>query len=214
MYASQTPIDLTLPIKPDMLCYPGDSPPRLHRLSSLDKGDALTASELSIGCHIGTHVDAPAHFVHGGLTVDQLPAKHFFGPAIVVDLTSCVRIDVGEVDKIRIPSGHHLLLKTANSALLHANDFSESYVHVTREAAEFLVKSEPLSVGIDYYSLDPFGGPKYPAHELIAEKGLPAFVCLDLQSVAEGEYCFSAFALPVLGAEGLPVRALLWPRSA
>jgi kynurenine formamidase len=38
---------------------------------------------LSIGCHIGTHVDAPAHFVRGGLTVDQLPAKHFFGPAIV-----------------------------------------------------------------------------------------------------------------------------------
>ena len=38
MYASQTAIDLTLPIKPDMLRYPGDSPPRLRRLSSLDKG--------------------------------------------------------------------------------------------------------------------------------------------------------------------------------
>src|SRR2546430_16819514 len=36
--------------------------------------------------HYGTHLDAPAHFPPGKTTVDQIPAKQLFGPAVVIDV--------------------------------------------------------------------------------------------------------------------------------
>ena len=56
MAASET-LDLTLPIDDQLVLYPGDPIPKLHRLSSISDGAALTASSLEIGCHVGTHVD-------------------------------------------------------------------------------------------------------------------------------------------------------------
>jgi arylformamidase len=213
MLNAQAAIDLTLPIGPNMLLYPGDSPPALKLLSSLERGDALTASELVMGCHVGTHVDAPAHFVRGGLTVDRLDKKHFFGPAIILDLTSRARVELQDVENESIPTGHHVLLKTRNSALLRESSFTSDYAYVTPEATKHLLEREPLSIGIDYYSLDPPAETDFPAHRMVAEQGLPAFVCLDLASVKAGTYFFTAFALPITDVEGIPVRALLWPSS-
>jgi len=38
--------------------------------------------------HYGTHLDAPIHFPPGKTTVDQIPAKQFFGPAVVLDVSA------------------------------------------------------------------------------------------------------------------------------
>src|SRR5258707_6344466 len=38
--------------------------------------------------HYGTHLDAPIHFPPGKATVDQIPAKQFFGPAVVLDVSA------------------------------------------------------------------------------------------------------------------------------
>ena len=47
--------------------------------------DALPlVSGLSMSCHAGTHVDAPAHFLAGGAGVDALPLDVLIGPAWVV----------------------------------------------------------------------------------------------------------------------------------
>ena len=40
--------------------------------------------------HFGTHVDAPAHFVPGGWTVDQIPVLRFVRPAVRIDLRAQV----------------------------------------------------------------------------------------------------------------------------
>ena len=54
-------IDLTVPLGPDTPLYPGDPPPEATLLSDIGSGDPVTASKLSLGAHIGTHVDLPAH---------------------------------------------------------------------------------------------------------------------------------------------------------
>src|SRR5258708_32332479 len=35
--------------------------------------------------HYGTHLDAPIHFPPGKMTVDEIPARKLFGPAVVLD---------------------------------------------------------------------------------------------------------------------------------
>ena len=81
-------IDITLAMGPHLPVYPGDTPPVVRRLTSHAQGAPLTSSEIVLGCHLGTHVDAPAHFIGGGRSVDGLDLRHFYGPARVIEFTS------------------------------------------------------------------------------------------------------------------------------
>jgi arylformamidase len=129
-------IDVSLPITGDMLLYPGDHAPVLRQLASLKHGDRLTLTELTIGCHVGTHVDAPAHFIHDGPTVDQLDREHFAGPATVLDLTGRTVITRGDLEQRSLPGSRHLFLKTDNSLLLKSNRFVNDYCHLTFRAPD------------------------------------------------------------------------------
>ena len=204
-------IDITVPMTPGLVLYPGDTPPVVRRVNSVGQGAPLTASEVTIGCHVGTHVDAPAHFINGGPTVDQLEHRRFYGPAVVVEFTGLDRITAVDVSKAAIAAGRHVLLKTRNSVLLAQSRFNPDYCYLTTEGAERLLTLQPLSIGFDYYSLDPPGENAFPSHSVIARAGLPAFVCLDLKSVAPGTYTFVALPLPLAGIEAIPVRAVLFP---
>ncbi|HVY17166.1 MAG TPA: cyclase family protein [Rhodopila sp.] len=204
-------IDVTLPLRPAMPLYPGDQPPRLWRRVSRVDGDVLTNSELTIGCHVGTHVDAPAHFLAKAATVDKLPRKHFFGHAWVADLVRVQHVTEADIRTARIPRDQHIILKTRNTFLwAEHRTFTPDYCHVSVEAVARLLELKPLSIGIDYYSLDPVSESAFPAHRLVAEAGLPVFVCLDLRRVtAAAPYQFAAFGLPLAGAEAVQVRAFL-----
>jgi arylformamidase len=68
--------DLTLTISPTTLTYPEDPSPAISRTTDLSQGDSLTASHLSLNCHVGTHVDAPAHFIAHGATLEELGLLH------------------------------------------------------------------------------------------------------------------------------------------
>ena len=202
--------DLTLPISENTLLYPGDSAPLLAKESDIKKGDDLTASHLSINCHVGTHVDGPAHFLGDGETLDELGLERFHGPALVCDFPDCDVITLKNVQNFEIPECHHILLKTKNSTLLQQETFLQDYCTLSPEAAEWLCEHQPLSVGIDYYSLDPYQGENgFPAHLVLARAGIPVYVCLNLQEVSSGPYVFSGFPLRLFGTEASPVRAVL-----
>ncbi|NIR61066.1 MAG: cyclase family protein, partial [Gammaproteobacteria bacterium] len=72
--------------------------------------------------HIGTHLDAPLHFVAGGGTVEGLPLDVLVGPAWVADLPELAggAISADVLDGADIPDGtERLLLRTGNSTLWH-----------------------------------------------------------------------------------------------
>ena len=76
-------IDLSHPLESGMPVYPGD--PEVCLSSALrNDDDGVAVSRLDLGSHAGTHLDAPAHVVAGGATVDQLPLKWLCGRAMVL----------------------------------------------------------------------------------------------------------------------------------
>jgi len=193
-----------------MLVYPGDLPPRIQRMSDLHQGDSLTASIVTIGCHVGTHVDAPAHFLAHGKWLEELPLESFYGPALVIGQEGKRSVVKADLERLSIPKQHHIVLKTDNGALLHETTFSDDFCILSEEAAEYLCEFHPLSVGWDYYSLDPLTFPEtFPAHIVLAQANIPVFVCLNLLDIEEGAYWFSGFPLRLKGVEGAPVRAIL-----
>ena len=48
--------------------------------------DKAGGQEITTTLHVGTHLDAPAHFLSGGKFIGDLPLEFLVGPACVVDL--------------------------------------------------------------------------------------------------------------------------------
>jgi len=205
--------DITLTLSDDVLLYPGDAPPHVRRLCSLEDGATVTASEFNMHCHVGTHVDAPAHFVLGGKNVSDYPIAAFFGAAIVIHVSDAQVVTAAELRSQGIQRNQHVLLKTQNSERLGQRKFDQDHVYLARDAAEYLVSLAPLSVGFDYYSVDTSAGAELPIHRYFAKEELLVYVCLDLRSVPAGPYSFYGLPLRLQNIEGSPVRAMLIPRS-
>jgi len=201
--------DVTLPLSAATLRYPGDPAPVITRTADTRAGDPLTVSHVTLTCHTGTHVDAPAHFLSAGATVDGLPLTAFFGPAVVLALPDRDVIRPADLARLDIPTAQHVVLKTRNSFLLRAPHFADSYCSLTPDAAALLCERRPRSIGFDYYTLDPLADFGFPAHRVVAAAGLPVFVCLALADVPPGAYTFAGLPLSLVGAEAAPVRALL-----
>lgn len=197
-------IDISVPIRPGMVTYPGDPTVVLDRVRSIAAGDGYNLSRLDLGVHTGTHVDAPLHFVEGGESVEALRLDVLIGRAVVVDVTAAEG-PIGPATLGTLPDGaERILLKTRNSELWARESFSAEYVSLDAEGAGALVAHGVKLVGIDYLSIG-----DEEAHRVLLGAGVIALEGLDLRGVDAGEYRLVCAPLKLAGAEGAPARAVL-----
>ncbi len=142
-------IDVSVPLRDGLVPWPGDPPFRLERVFDLARGDVCNCSSLSTSAHIGTHIDAPLHFLRDGRPIDTLPVEATVGPARVVQIRNPLGIEHDDLGPLRIRTGERLLFKTSNSARGQPGDFFEDYVAVSPEAARYLASRRLRAVGID-----------------------------------------------------------------
>ena len=177
--------------------YPGDPAPKVEQLVSMAKGDVYNMTALSMCNHNGTHVDAPAHFIRDGKTIEQMPADTFVGWCYV----ACHHGDVTADDARRM-----LRLSAETGAperLLIAGDAT-----VTLEAAEVFAASALRLIGNESQSVGPVDAPM-AVHLALLGKGIALLEGLVLTGVPEGRYLLSAAPLNLAGCEGAPCRAVL-----
>jgi arylformamidase len=203
--------DVSVPLRDGMPTYPGEPPAKLEHLKQISRGDSANVTALSLGSHTGTHVDAPHHFLNGGSTVEAMPMEALIGPAQVIELTQQQHITAADLEHSAIPEGtSRLLLKTPNSRFWDENEFHTDFVGLTGEAAEWLVESGFVLVGIDYLSIERFRSPEHEVHKTLLAANLVILEGLDLREVSPGPYTVACAPLKVVGADGAPARVLLW----
>jgi arylformamidase len=203
--------DLSLGISPDLPVWPGDPPVRLERVSSIADGANANVSTLHCGVHVGTHVDAPLHFIDGARSVETLPLKVLTGRAYVVDLRKAEVLDAATLEASDIPPRtRRILFKTRNSALWARKEpeFRKDFVAVDASGAEWLVRKGVQLVGVDYLSVAPFGDSK-PTHRILLEAGVVVVEGLNLSEVSQGRYTLYCLPLKLVGSDGAPARAIL-----
>src|SRR6266513_5093051 len=124
-----------------MMVYRGNPAVRIRAVMTLEQ-DGVQVSELRLGSHTGTHVDAPSHFIQRGKGIDRVDPERFIGPAWVADLRR-VKGGIGAADlaKARIPRAtRRVLLRTSISRLWHpARAFQTDFVYLAPEGADWLV---------------------------------------------------------------------------
>lgn len=204
--------DISLTISPELPVWPGDPPIELKQVDSMDRGAHANVSHLSAGVHIGTHVDAPHHFLNDGRTVEQLPLDVLTGPCYVVQLPDGVEAITAEaLDGISLPGDvNRILFGTSNSRFWSRGetDFQENFVAVTENGAEWLVERGIRLVGVDYLSVAPYGD-SVPTHKALLQAGVVVVEGLDLSVVPRGFYDLYCLPLKLLGSDGAPARAVL-----
>ena len=114
----KTIYDISLPISESIAVWPGDDPVKIRQTRHIEKGDNSTVSRLSLGAHVGTHVDAPAHFIQNGKSVDSLDLNILVGKAFVVEALNVETISVDALESFDIPNDcDRILFHTKNSDL-------------------------------------------------------------------------------------------------
>jgi kynurenine formamidase len=197
-------VDLTQPLTEStptiQLPPPFANTPGLTReeISHYDeRGPAWAWYTLTVGEHVGTHVDAPIHWVTGrdGLDIGSITPDTLVGPACVVDKTAETEAANGdylltvadltawEDAHGRIPDGGWVLLRTGWSSRAHDQDeFLNVGEHGPRtpgpdvDASRWLASERGIAgfgtetVGIDAGSA---GGmePPFPLHNLLLGAG-------------------------------------------
>ncbi|NOY05324.1 MAG: cyclase family protein [Chlorobi bacterium] len=200
-------IDISIPLDEHTPAYPGDVPFRLHPQSSIHDGEICNLSSLTMSAHSGTHIDAPYHFVSDGKTVDALLLDRFWCPARVVTVWGAPSIDVEHLQSDILKPGIAVLFKTVSGA-----DDSKcgEFSGLTVPAAERLRDARVNIVGIDRDSIEGEDDPAYPVHRTLLGGDVIILERVRLDHVGEGTYRLACFPLLIKGADGSPVRAVLF----
>jgi len=200
--------DVSVSIRQAMPTWPGDPGFGRTLVHSIEGGASSDVSEIRMGSHTGTHVDAPAHFISNGATVDKLPLDILVGEAAVFELDVQSRIIQTDLELLGIAGEVRVLFKTRNSALWKRDEFTDDFVSFSPEAARYLVEQGVKLVGIDYLSVGEYSK-GVEVHHAFLENGVVVVEGLNLSSVKAGRYEMMCLPLKILDAEGSPARVLL-----
>lgn len=201
--------DLSVPLGAHTLVYPGDAPFRREQLTAMARGDDYNLSSLSMSAHLGTHVDAPAHFLDGGATIDAIDPARWMTRALVLDAGDADMIHATLLVDAPLAPGIAVLFRTRNAPLLAASRFTSDFCALARDAAELLVAARVGIVGIDYLSIERDDDPAFPVHSLLLSNDVLIAENLDLLPVAPGWYTLLLAPLRIEGGDGAPARAFL-----
>jgi arylformamidase len=203
--------DISLSISESLVTWPSDPPISITQVSHLDRGDHATVSRLEMGAHTGTHVDAPAHFIQGGMGVDTLDLSTLVGLALVAEARDADALTADVLAELAIPLGtERVLFRTRNSDLWTrgVQEFDEGFVAITEDGARWLVERGIMLVGVDYLSVAPFGA-SVPTHKMLLQAGIVVVEGLNLSDITPGMYQLVCLPLKIAGGDGAPARAIL-----
>jgi len=197
-------VDVSREIFDGMPCFPGDPPFSCRPLSVLDENDpeSCATSSLSLTSHTGTHLDAPAHFIPGGETVDRVPLEILCGPARVIDLTDrAPSISEKALAACGLDGVERLIIKTGSGD-----------AHLTLDGARYLKRTSRVRlVGIDSLSIEAQASPGHPVHKALLGGDEPIYIIegLDLTAAQAGDYRLVCLPLKTRGLDGAPARVIL-----
>lgn len=204
--------DISLTISPDLPTWPGDPGLELEKISSMEEGADANVTRISAAVHLGTHVDAPHHFLDDGRTVEGLSLEVLTGPCYVLQLPDGIDAITAEVlERSEItPDMKRILFGTSNSHLWAKGEkgFQTDFVAITEDGAEWLVEHGVQLVGVDYLSVAPYGD-SVPTHRVLLEAGVVIVEGLNLSKVMRGFYDLYCLPLKIAGSDGAPARAIL-----
>ena len=207
-------VDISVPLHTGMAHWPDDRPFDRVETEKIANGDACNLSEISTSAHIGTHMDAPRHYLPEGAGIETFPISAGVGRARVVAIHDAELIRVSELKPYRLTKGERVLFKTRNSEeCWTTSKFQEKFVHIPHPTAAYLAECGIQTVGVDYLSVGGYDTDGPETHRTLLKAGIWIIEGLNLKDVEPGDYDLICLPLNIVGSDGAPARAVLRPAS-
>ncbi len=197
--------------------WPGDEPFRYRLTGEIANGGSVNLGAITMSVHNGTHADARFHFDTNGGSIEKAPLDVYLGRATVVDLAQTflqsrekhliTREDL-KPHAEAIAATSRLLVKTGRWAAY--TTFPNRIPVIAADVPAWLQKNGVKLLGLDLPSMDEIDSKSLQNHHALARAGIAIVESLDLSDVVGGIYNFAALPLKIAGADGAPLRAVLW----
>jgi len=203
-------IDLSHPMRHGQPSFPGDPTLQIAPHATIEK-QRCNVSQLSMGSHQGTHLDALYHFIPDGLRLDQMPLEWFCGPATVLRIPKPARADIAVSDlkpfESRLVPGARIIYETGWHRHYGKPDYFTDFPTLTQEAASYLASRQIRMLGMDTPTPS---RDYYEVHHILQRK--PAQIVIveslaNLDALPE-DFLFIGFPLPFENGDGSPIRAV------
>lgn len=200
-------LDVSQPVSSRSAGFPGDVPFSCGWTARLEEGASVNVGWVKTSPHVGTHVDAPFHFVEGGARVGGLDVGAFVGPAVVVDARGRDSLDARLLAGVDLRASPRVLFRTQERASVES--FQDKFPVLTEDAVGMLADAGVRLVGVDVPSFDPADSKSLPVHHALARAGIVNVENLLLDDVAAGRYELLAAPVRWTDLDAAPLRALL-----
>lgn len=175
--------------------------------------DHYIITSIQITPHVGTHIEAPIHYIEGGKDVSELPLERLVGEALVMDFThrgngEAITLPDVQTYAERIRPGDMVLVKTGMS-VHYRTERAHERPYLTNEAVHWLVERGITCLGTDASGIEPRGTDYQINHFTLFSHDVPLIEFLNNLDQLRCERVM-LFVLPwnIAGAEASPVRVI------
>ena len=207
-------VDLSVPLKSlDTPVFPGYPQPLRSTFTTVVQ-DGYASYVWTFAEHTSTHVDSPAHFFDGALTVDRVPVNRYVGRGIVLDFTgkparySITKDDISsrlEKMKVKPGPGWIILFYTGYTEKSGSKEWLD-HPELSDDASRYIASLEVFAVGFDAPSPD---HAPFPGHKILLPKVISVYENLtNLDKLLGKNFLFVGPPLALAGGSASPVRAL------
>ena len=202
--------DLTITLDEGTLPFPSTGDPHMTWRRLVDHTDnSLQVALFSMVTHLGTHIDAPLHFIKAGKTTAEIDLDKFCGNAVCIDIPNVnvnVALDLSSIlseNRAIIEPGDIIILHTGWEDKVGSADYF-NYPDFDIGTGALMESYELKGFGTDLPSLDHNGD----IHRDILGRELSVIESLvNLKPLIGKRFYFSAVPLKFADGDGSPVRA-------
>ena len=209
--------DISRTLSLDLAEWPGDEPFHYRLTNEIAKGASVNLGAITMSVHNGTHADAGFHFDPKGESIEKAPLDTYLGRATVVDLAqSFSQLRQKRLITTEDLKPHAEEIAATSRLLVNTGRWSDSTVFpnqipvIAADVPAWLQKNGVKLLGLDLPSMDDIDSKSLRNHHALARAGIVIVESLDLSRVPPGIYNFAALPLKIAGADGAPMRAVLW----
>ena len=163
-------VDLTHPYDNGMPVFPGLPDPSFEAIANVEE-DGYAMTRYSMLNHIGTHVDAPAHQIAGGDTLDEIGLERLVTDALTIDVSARsphgpIPLAELEPELGKVRAGDIVLLYSDNARNYGTDAYWTGWSYPDADAARALIDRGISAIGFDGPSADPVDTTTFDLHRI------------------------------------------------
>lgn len=208
-------VDLSQPFWGEMPHAESLPAPEFKTIRDVDE-ERINIQYYSVPTHVGTHVDAPRHFIQGGKTIDELPLERFAGEGVVLDVSKDEPAEI-IIDDVKSAPGtvkkDDIVLLSTGWEDKYGTPEYDPHPWLSEELAEWFVDRDVKLIGVDNITPDipgphrPEGWLEFPVHRTFLGEGvLIAEHLTNLASRTGQRLEIQGFPIRIQGGDGAPAR--------